>query len=145
MKNMKKAILSILILLVGLTAMRSQTITIKMSGIKNTTGNIRLAFFTCEKEYKTEIPKITRYISKKDVKNGCLTATFTDIPPGSYGIALLDDENKNGKMDYSFFIPTEGFGFSNYYHEGYSKPNFTKFSFNLGSSDRTITIKTRYM
>lgn len=127
------------------TITKSQTITVKMSGIRNKTGNIRLAFFTSEKEYKTEIPKITKYISKKDVKNGCLTTTFCDIPAGVYGIALLDDENKSGKMDYSFFIPTEGFGFSNYYHEGYSKPNYNKFSFNFGSNDITIIIKTRYM
>ncbi len=113
--------------------------------LRNTKGNIRLAFFTSENEYKTENPKITKYISKKNLKDGILVEKYTDIPAGRYGIALLDDENENGKMNYSGFFPTEGFGFSNYYHGGLSKPSYNCFSFDFGKTDKTITIKVRYM
>ena len=37
---------------------------------------------------------------------------FTDVPPGTYAIALLHDENGNGRADRVLMVPREGFGFS---------------------------------
>lgn len=142
---MKKIFLFIMFVVAGFAIVYSQTITVKISGIKNSKGNIRLAFFASEEEYKKEDPRITKYISKDRLKNGCITAVYTDIRPGTYGIALLDDENKNGKMDYSFFLPKEGFGFSDYYFKGLTKPSYKNFSFDFGKCDKIIYIKIRYM
>src|SRR5687768_8331423 len=39
------------------------------------------------------------------------TVTFTaDLPPGKYAASVLHDENGSGEMDFSFNIPTEGYG-----------------------------------
>ena len=127
-----KKISFILVLLFGFGLMAySQSITFNIIGIKKPIGNIQLGFFTNEKDYKIEKPTISKYISKKGLKNGKITVKFDDIPAGTYGVCLLDDENSNGKMDYLFFIPQEGFGFSNYYHKGMSKPKFDSFKFDL--------------
>jgi uncharacterized protein (DUF2141 family) len=123
----------------------AQVLTINITGIKNSNGVISLAFFKSSNSFKNEKPVFTKIIKKTKVKNGELTVNFSDIPKGTYGIALLDDKNRNTKMDYSFFVPSEGFGFSNYYHSGMRKPNFAKFQFNFGTSDKTINIKVRYM
>ncbi|HOD87971.1 MAG: DUF2141 domain-containing protein [Bacteroidota bacterium] len=124
----------------------SQSITFNITGIQKAIGRIHLGFFTNEKDYKIEKPTINKYISKKDLKNGKITVRFDDIPAGTYGVCLLDDENENGKMDYSFFIPQEGFGFSNYYHKGMSKPKFDSFKFDLDSGvHKVVEIKIRYM
>jgi uncharacterized protein (DUF2141 family) len=54
------------------------------------------------------------------------------LESGIYGASLLDDENDNGKMDYNLLgIPKEGFGFSNYYHTGFSKPKMQAFQFEV--------------
>ncbi|MDD2411295.1 MAG: DUF2141 domain-containing protein [Bacteroidales bacterium] len=142
---MKKIFIFIVLLASGFAMIHSQTITVKISGIKNSKGNIRLAFFASEEEYKKEDPRITKYISKEGLIDGCITAVYTDIRPGTYGIALLDDENKNGEMDYSFFLPKEGFGFSDYYFKGLTKPSYKHFSFDIDKCDKTIHIKVRYM
>ncbi|MDY0314266.1 MAG: DUF2141 domain-containing protein [Bacteroidales bacterium] len=143
---MKKFNIILILLLALSTASYSQKITFNISGIKNTIGKIRLAFFTSEKDYKVENPKIEKYINKKDLKNGKITINFDDIPVGTYGVCVLDDENSNGKMDYSFFIPQEGFGFSDYYHSGMSKPKFDNFKFKLDSGKhKTVEIRIRYM
>lgn len=143
---MKRILLALITVLVFSLNANSQAITFCVTGVKNAYGKIRLAFFASEKEYKDEKPKIERYINKKDIKNGKITIKFEDIPVGTYGVCLLDDENNNGKMDYSFFIPQEGFGFSNYYHDGLSKPKFENFKFKLDSADdNKIQIKVRYM
>jgi uncharacterized protein (DUF2141 family) len=39
---------------------------------------------------------------------------FEDIPPGTYALAVIHDENMNGKLDTNWLgIPKEGYGFSN--------------------------------
>ena len=142
---MRKLILCILILSTVATLIYAQSLTIKISGIKNSKGNISLAFFKNSSSFKSESPAFTKIIKKSSVQNGCITVKYSDIKPGTYGVALLDDENRNGKMNYKFFIPKEGFGFSNYYHKGKKKPSFKDFSFLYGSSNKTISIKIKYM
>jgi hypothetical protein len=42
------------------------------------------------------------------------------IPPSPIATIVLG----NGGMNKSFFVPSEGFGFSNYYHTGLRKPSY---------------------
>ena len=67
------------------------------------------------------------------------------LKPGTYGISILDDENNDGKMDYKLIrIQKEGYGFSNYYHTGMSRPNFEDFDFIIGNKNIFVKIKIRY-
>jgi uncharacterized protein (DUF2141 family) len=83
---------------------------------------------------------------KKDISSGEMKVKF-DLPPGTYGIALVDDENSDGVMEYNRLgIPKEGFGFSDYYHTGLKKPKFNSFSFTLEKGQKkSIKIKVRYI
>jgi uncharacterized protein (DUF2141 family) len=39
---------------------------------------------------------------------------FEGIPPGTYSLAVVQDENMNGKLDTNWLgIPKEGYGFAN--------------------------------
>ena len=69
-----------------------------------------------------------------------------NLDSGTYGISVLDDENVNNRMDYNFIgIPKEGFGFSNYFHTGLSKPHFDKFKFEIKKGKvALIDIRLRY-
>ncbi|MCC6370579.1 MAG: DUF2141 domain-containing protein, partial [Bacteroidia bacterium] len=70
---------------------------------------------------------------------------YDDLKPGVYGIAILDDENTNEKMDYGWFLPKEGFGFSDYYHSNMSHPKFESFDFVLKKEAKKVEIKLRYL
>lgn len=142
---MKLVFLSLFFVVSFAAIIRSQTITVKVTNIRNSDGHIKVAFFTSEHEYDIEKPKYMRKISKSGMKNGAVSATFKDIPAGKYGVAVLDDEDADGEMDYSFWVPTEGFGFSNYYHSGMSKPDYNNFTFVLGKESKTINVKFRYI
>lgn len=120
------------------------TITVKVTNIRNNQGKIQLQLYRTAENFKKEIPYKVRYYDKKDVKNGTLTCLITGIEPGTYGVALLDDENSNNDMDYSMLLPQEGFGFSDYYHSAWSRPKFENFKFEL-TGDKTVTIKIRYV
>jgi len=142
---MKTVFLNILIFIFFVSIINAQTLTVKISGIRNTKGVIRLAFFTSESDFKNETPRFEKVVSKNDAVNSCISVSYSDIPKGKYAIALLDDENENREMDYSFFMPTEGFGFSDFIQSGLCKPKFDDFSFILGTETKTIKIAVKYM
>ncbi|MCA3459145.1 MAG: DUF2141 domain-containing protein [Cytophagales bacterium] len=69
-------------------------------------------------------------------------ATFTDLPPGEYAIAIYQDTNGNKKLDTNLFgYPKEPFGFSNNVKPKLSAPGFTDCRVTL-SANKTITINT---
>tara|TARA_Y200000002_G_scaffold108276_1_gene88600 strand:+ start:1467 stop:1910 length:444 start_codon:yes stop_codon:yes gene_type:complete len=108
----------------------SKTLLINFSNLRNNKGYIRAGIYLDNNSFQDELPTRTISFKKEKAKNGKLKAEML-INEGEYGIAVLDDENNNGKMDYKFFIPQEGYGFSNYIHSTLQKPNFVKFKFKV--------------
>jgi len=123
----------------------NQTLKINITGIRNSAGSIRLGFYNTNEAFEKEQPLFVKVLPKTNVTNGVLTFTYTGLKPGIYGLAILDDENNNDKMDYGLIFPKEGFGFSNYYHTSLSKPTFDKFKFILKNEDKTVEIRVKYM
>lgn len=70
---------------------------------------------------------------------------FTGVKPGNYAIALLHDENDNGKADRAMgMMPKEGYGFSRDAPVKMAPPKFTDAVFAIGEGMQRITIKMRY-
>lgn len=137
-----KFILVFLFLLICSVTTFSQTMLVEITGLRNNKGWIRLAIFVDEEGFRAEKPAQKHIVEKKSVKNGNLSVRLDSIPAGTYGIALLDDENKNGKLDFRFILPDEGIGFSYYVQKGIKRPHFSDFSFLL-KKDVTLRIPIR--
>ena len=70
---------------------------------------------------------------------------FTGVKPGDYAIALLHDENNNGKADRALgMAPKEGYGFSRDAPVKLAPPKFGDAVFKLGEGLSRFTIKMRY-
>ena len=124
---------------------RAHTVRIVFSNIHNNKGTLRLGVFQTQGEFETENPFKKMNISKATMQDKSVTAVI-NLPDGIYGISVLDDENDNSKMDYNMVgIPKEGFGFSNYYHTGFSKPKLKEFTFTVNKGDIQINCKMRYI
>jgi uncharacterized protein (DUF2141 family) len=123
-----------------------QNIEVLFTGIKSTRGQIAVKVFTDEKSFDDDKPIKTMRFNKHDIVNGAMTEKFS-LEPGTYGLALLDDENNSGDMDYNFVrMPKEGFGFSNFYLTGLKKPKFEQFKFVLARDQKLkINMKIRYL
>ncbi len=76
-----------------------------------------------------------------------VTMVFRDVPPGRYAVALLHDENNNGKADRAaLLIPKEGFGFSRDAKVRFGPPRFGDAAFDVESGgDEQQVIKMRYL
>ncbi len=122
----------------------SQTVNLRLSGIRNNSGIIQLTIYNNPESYKKEVPEIYMEIKKDSLINENLTIKLNFLSPGTWGIAAIDDENSNGKIDYRFFIPKEGFGFSNHQFKKKCKPNFEEFSFQIENEDKDVAIDMYY-
>jgi uncharacterized protein (DUF2141 family) len=121
------------------------SLTVKVKDLRSKKGHVQFALYNCDdsipdenfkKHYKMEIGEINKNAS---------TITFNKLPPGKYAVNILHDENKDGKIDKGWVLPTEGIGFSNITTiSPLNKPNFKKASFDL-STDKTIEVKVIYM
>lgn len=75
-----------------------------------------------------------------------LTIRFKDVKPGDYAIALLHDENDNGKADRALgMMPKEGFGFSRDAKVRMGPPSFKSAAFDYAGEGKKMSIKMRYM
>ncbi|WP_231638810.1 DUF2141 domain-containing protein [Aurantiacibacter marinus] len=71
---------------------------------------------------------------------------FRNVTPGTYAIALLHDENDNGRADRALgMMPTEGFGFSRDAPVRMGPPDFDDAAVTIGSESSRLTIRMRYM
>jgi uncharacterized protein (DUF2141 family) len=126
----------------------SQSIPLKIEvgNLRNSDGSIIVNVFKDQKGFEDDTEVIQKIFSKKEhMKDGTFKAEIF-LPPGTYGVALLDDENDSGEMNYTFIgIPKEGYGFSNFYHTGLKMPTFSDFSFNLSEITGILKIRIRYM
>lgn len=71
---------------------------------------------------------------------------FAKVRPGTYAIALLHDENANGKADRALgMIPKEGFGFSRDARVKMGPPAFGEAAFVVGANPLRQSIRMRYL
>lgn len=144
--NINTKFISTIILSLIATSLMSQNVEITISNIRAEKGQILLAVFKNQTEFNTEKPSFNYIFDKENQKNGELKANI-QLAEGTWGISILDDENLNCKMDYNLIRkPKEGFGFSDYYHTGFSKPKFDDFKFTVEkNTKKKIYIKIRYL
>lgn len=77
---------------------------------------------------------------------GTVHVAFKAVRPGSYAIALLHDENANGKADRALgVVPKEGFGFSRDAPVRMAPPKFDDAVFAVGPAPSEQTIRMRYL
>lgn len=120
-------------------------IQLNVTNLETPKGNLIVSVFIDQESFAKEEPFLRKVFVKKDyLKDDVFTCSF-GLEPGTYGIALLDDENADGEMNYNFIgMPKEGYGFSYFYHTSLSRPVFSDFSFALSQETHTMNIKLRY-
>lgn len=121
------------------------TVVVDISDIRNDKGVVR----ACMTRDPKKFPRCRGDSSahSKVVNAGkTVRVTFANVKPGRYAIALLHDENNNGKADRALMMmPTEGYGFSRDAKVRMGPPKFTDAAFDVTQTDQTQTITMRYM
>lgn len=116
-------------------------LTVVLPNIKSNSGKIQIGLFNKAENF----PKANKHFktitlnAKRDLRY-----TFKDLPTGDYALAIMHDENGNGKCDMNMLgIPKEGYDFSNNIKPKLSAPSFSQVKINL-KQNKTISINLIY-
>ena len=118
---------------------------IKVLDIRNSTGTVACALFESSVGFPIEFLRYATNIMVIKIRDAQARFDFLDIPPGTYALAVVHDENMNGKLDTNWLgIPAEGYGFSNDAKALLSAPSFSAASFLYDGKDMELTISMLY-
>lgn len=122
----------------------ASTVTITVTDLRNTKGVVIACMTTVEKIF----PRCRRDPDSHRTKvkaSDTLTIRFDNVEPGEYAIALLHDENDDGKANRVLgMAPKEGYGFSRDAPVRMAPPDWDDAVFTVGTGPQDVTIKMRY-
>jgi len=115
------------------------SLTVKVRGLHNPDGNLKL---TLRSDPDTVV---RRRVAEIDFKTMTATTVFETLAPGTYGVAVLHDQNNNGKLDFDDMgMPLEGYGHSNNPRKREGPPRFDETKLTLTEPATSIEIQLIY-
>ena len=118
---------------------------VKILNIRNSTGTVACALFESPEGFPHEYLHFATNIMIIKIRKSQARCDFEDIPPGTYAMAVVHDENMNGKLDTNWMgIPTEGYGFSNDARGVLGAPTFSAASFAYDGGSLHLTMSMHY-
>jgi len=137
-------LLTIAVLLLSSSIGLANDLTVQVTGLKSTTGNLLIALFNNAQGFpndnKMAIEKIISPV------NYNFTSTIKNLKAGTYAVAIFHDKNKDEILNTNILgIPKEGFGFSMNPKITVGAPRFNKSSFVVSEEKRkTITFRLKH-
>ncbi len=118
---------------------------VKILNIRNSTGSVACALFESSAGFPAEYLHFATNIMVIKIRDKEARCDFENIAPGTYALAIVHDENMNGKLDTNWLgIPTEGYAFSNDAKSLLGPPAFSDASFLYNEGNLDITISMHY-
>ena len=146
------AIVSTMLLFVGAVGARAgeerepavSEVTVTVTGLRNDKGDLLLSLFRSEKGFPGDSSKAYRTFKAPGSAKG-VRAVWAEVPYGTYAVAALHDENRNGKLDRGWFgIPKEGTGASNNPNPKRRAPRFDEAKVTVDRDRVRVRILIRY-
>ena len=118
---------------------------VEILDIRNSTGAVACALFEAPEGFPTKYRDAATNIMMIKVRDRQARCDFLDIPPGTYALAVIHDEDMDGKLGTNGVgFPTEGYGFSNDASALMGAPSFGAASFAYNGRTLELTISLNY-
>ena len=117
---------------------------IRIRGLRDTNGTIHL----CLSRSADHFPDCTGdpgALSRTVPAAQAGSIVLRDVPPGTYAIAAIHDENGNGRLDRMLAIPREGFGFSRNPRIRMGPPRYDEVRFDVAGGRVQQVIVMKYL
>lgn len=135
-------------LLVGLAPAAAQaqnsSLTVNVGNLLNTRGVCRYRLFRAAPGFPMDDSKAVKTVDLP-ITGTTSRYVFTDLPPGTYAVSVMHDENNNHQLDTNLMgIPKEAYGTSNNVRGGVGgPPRFEPASFALRPAGTTVAITVK--
>jgi len=118
---------------------------VKILNIRNNTGTVDCALFESPAGFPSAFLLSATNVMIIKIRKSQARCDFEDIPPGTYAMVVIHDENMNGKLDTNALgIPKEGYGFSNDAKKWFGPPSFSDASFLYDGQNLDLTMSLHY-
>jgi uncharacterized protein (DUF2141 family) len=141
-KAMMKTFLFLAVCCIVNTSLAQNSIQVKVSNIREATGNILIALFNNENDF------LKKAVQTKTIKasGATMTIVFDNLAVGDYAISIIHDANGNGELDKNFMgVPREGFAFGNNSMGTFGPPPFEKAKVTVDDKKVVQEVSMRYM
>jgi len=121
----------------------TSTVLLEVSSFKNTRGSLNCRLFIKPSDFPDGEGILSVRVPIAGPNTSC---TFSNVEPGTYAVAVVHDENSDGKLDKNFVgVPSEGYGVSNNKTYALSAPKWDESVFTIMPSEsKTLQVKLRY-
>ena len=121
------------------TAMRGDaSLIVQITGLEDLEGELLIGLYNSEAGFESENDLVGRTVP---VDARTESVTFRGIPAGDYAIKVFHDEDSDGKLDTTFGIPSEPYGFSNNASDPFSAPEWEETKFRVeGTTSHAIDL-----
>ena len=136
------AVIALVLLLLG-DPLAAAEVRVEIGGLRNAEGKIRVALFRTPGDFAKKEGVFLEEVVLATFPDAVLL--FTDVPPGTYGLAAFHDENADGKFARGLLgIPREGYGFGNDAPVFFEAPAFEKAAVVVPTTGTKTTLTMRY-
>jgi uncharacterized protein (DUF2141 family) len=126
-------------------AANNATLELSLTGLRSQKGNVLVCISANPKFFPKTCDKDPASIKVRVASGQATRITVPDMPPGTYALAIIHDENSNNKMDMKAILPAEGFGFSRNPRIMFGPPSFKAAAFTVAAGGNSLTVKIGYM
>jgi uncharacterized protein (DUF2141 family) len=142
-RSIGSALLCLALAAVPAVARADAGITVDVESLRSDLGSVRVALYPSEHGWAQHGYEVAT--CRAVIRHGRAVCTLVDVPPGTYAVALLHDEDDDGTLDRDFIgLPREGFGFSNDAAVSFGPPPFEAASFAHDGSPTELVVHARY-
>ena len=132
-------VLSGVIVSAGAAAAAELRVTVR--GVKSAEGDVKVALYATPKAFNE---RQRTFGASSPATPGEVVVVFRDLPPGRYGLAVLNDLNSNGEMDNNLLgFPQEPFGFGNDAKINLAPPAFADMTVTVGNGVTETVVNLR--
>ena len=131
--------LGMLLVLVGADLHAQASIKVPIQRLSKTSGQLLYSLYASAEGFPDQ-PKKAFRMGAVPVHAAQLTLSIESIPAGTYALAVIHDQNGNGKLDKNNLgIPIESVGFSNNVMGAFGPPKFQRARFNVLPGKNELT------
>lgn len=119
-------------------------IDVQVTNLRNHNGMVRL----CLTRNPAHFPNCDRdpaAVSRSVPAGSAGMIRFTGLPPGTYALGVIHDEDGNGRLNTFLAIPREGFGFSHNPRLRMGAPSFDEVRFSAGPGRTGLVVRMTYL
>ncbi len=141
--NLGLALAALALLAGGAEAQQGNSITVSVAGLRDNVGEVRCGLFNSAAAFPKDGQQFKG--AQSPIANQQATCTFTDIPPGTYAVAVFQAQPGQTKMRTGMFgQPLDGYGFSRGATIGMGPPAFNSAAYSYAGGATVWPVSITY-